>query len=434
MKYLKNEPFFIRVFNMFFLVIFTFLITNSANLKIVSAEELIQRPITLPEVNFFYSVTCPFCNEQKKFHENLMVKYPNLVINQYDVAKRESAPILRKLAKENGAEAYLGMVPLTFIGDSFIAGFGGADTTGLEIEKAIIIGAPGLLDFSESCEDGDDELCLLKDDPLFNADGNISNTDGASYTVLNQTSSLSRWGIDAQKLPLPILSIVLGALDGFNVCSLGALMLILSLVIGFKSRKKIMLFGGLFILITGITYTLLVFIWSSVFSLIAPFLPYFEIVIATFGLIGAFIFFKQYLRFRKYGPQCEISNSKFINNAVRRLQETFKSDRSKIASILAVIAFSFVVTVIEFPCSAVIPVAFAAILADAGVAILGQLLYIGIFMLFYLLDEIIIFVIAVYTLKLWTGGPKMTLKLTLAQALFFLAIAVFYFGKLFKLF
>jgi len=48
-------------------------------------------------------------------------------------------------------------------------------------------------------------------------------------------------------LSFPVMAVALGALDGFNVCSLGALLLVLSLVLAFKSKKRIVLFGGTFI-------------------------------------------------------------------------------------------------------------------------------------------------------------------------------------------
>ena len=423
-KILKSVFVLLLVFSAFFQA------SDTEVIKTVLAQEEAGQDLIqdLPEINFFFSETCPHCADQKEFHEDLLEKYPNLIINSYDIGKKETAPILKDFAERFGAQKYTGLVPLTFIGQSYVVGFNTSETTGLDIERALVNNSPGLLAQAQSCEDGDSELCVVELDPdLFGAGASV---DSGSYTILNQSSNLSAFGINAESLPLPVLSIVLGFFDGFNVCSLGALMLILSLVLTFKSRKKVLLFGGLFIGITGVTYAALIFIWFSLFQFLAPFVSALEVIIGGVGLVGGIIFLRQYYRFKKFGPTCEMSESKWVNNAVRKLQEVFKSEKNIWITVLAVIGFSFVVTVIEFPCSAVIPVAFAAILADFGVSLGGQMVYLLLFMIFYLLDELIVFLIGVFTLRMWMGGQKMTTKLVLIQAIVFIAIGLFYIGRL----
>ncbi|MFW5887841.1 MAG: hypothetical protein ACOCUH_03480 [Bacteriovoracia bacterium] len=408
------------------LIILSFFINTS----VTSAQETGKEISDLPEINFFYSDTCPHCADQIEFHEELLEKYPNLIINSYRTRDRETGPILRDFAERYDAQQYTSIVPLTFIGESYIVGFKSAETTGKDIELALVKNSPGLLAEAEFCDDEESVLCESDLDEFLSATGSNSAIDSGSYTRLKQSSNLSAFGIEPEKLPLPILAIVLGFFDGFNVCSLGALMLILSLVLTFKSRKKVLLFGGLFILITGITYTALIFLWFSLFHLLTPYVIALELIIGGIGLIGGALFLRQYFRYKKYGPTCEMSDSKLINNAVRKLQDVFKNQRNIWVTGLAVIAFSFIVTVIEFPCSAVIPVAFAAILTDFGVGIAGKAFYLLLFMIFYLLDEIIIFLISLFTLKLWMGGNKMTTKLVLIQALVFILIGLFYVGRL----
>jgi hypothetical protein len=381
----------------------------------------------LPEINFFFSETCPHCADQKEFHKDLLEKYPDLVINSYNMADSETANILDEFAEQYDLPRnFKGVVPLTFIGQSYIVGFNTPEKIGRSIELALVKNSPGLLAQAEFCDDEESVLCEVD----LSGDLFAESVESQNYTVLNQASNLSLFNLNAEKLPLPILSIVLGFLDGFNVCSLGALMLILSLVLTFKDRRKVFLFGGLFLVITGITYAALIFIWFSLFSFLSPFVSFLEILIGLFGLAGGYIFFRQYLRFKKYGPNCEISNSKWFNEAVKKIQAIFKEQKNIWITTLAVILFSFIVTIIEFPCSAVIPVAFAAILADFGVGVAGQAFYLILFMVFYLLDEIIVFMIGVFTLRLWSGGQNMTVKATLLQAIVFITIGAFYIGRL----
>jgi len=125
-----------------------------------------------------------------------------------------------------------------------------------------------------------------------------------------------------------------------------------------------------------------------------------------------------------------MNESSWIQKITRIVQKAFSGDKSIWTISLVVILFSFVVTIIEFPCSAVIPVTFAAVLTSVGVSALTKTFYLTIFMFFYLLDEIIIFLIGVFTLRLWIGGQKITSKLSLIQAIVFLALGLFYIGRL----
>lgn len=380
----------------------------------------------LPEIDFLYSETCPHCQDEKEFFENVLLpKYPGLIINRYDIADHETESILREFTKKHGAEKYTGLVPLTFIGNSFIVGYNTDETTGADIEKALLNPLNKNFTEGEVCEDEGTEICAID-----LSDSNSNGIDSGSYTIINQVSNLSAFGLDAKDFSLPILSIVLGFFDGFNVCSLGALILILSLVLTLKSRRRVFLYGALFLIITGITYAGLIFIWVSVFQLLSPFVVALQTIIGLIGLLGGIYFLRQYLRFRKYGPMCEMNESKWIQNVTKKVQTVFARENSSWIIAGAVVLFAFVVTVIEFPCSAVIPAAFAAILAEAGVGFAGQLGYLGLFILFYLLDELIVFLIGVWTLRIWTGGSNMTKNLSLVQAIVFIILGVFYIGRL----
>ena len=207
--------------------------------------------------------------------------------------------------------------------------------------------------------------------------------------------------------------------------------MILSLFFSFKSRKRIFVYGGAFLVITGVTYALLITFWAKIFSLISPFIHAFEIVIGLIGIIGGIYFLNEFIKFRKYGPHCETISNPFLKKMVVKLQNIFSQEKSVVVTLGAVVVFSFLVTVIEFPCSAVIPVAFSAILAEAGISSGAYWFYLGIFMLFYLLDELVVFLIATWSMKIWVSSSKMTTWLLLVQGIIFIALGVFYIGKLF---
>lgn len=352
-----------------------------------------------PEVklHYFYNELCPFCREAEKFLDVLEERYPEIKINRYLAANPQNREILEELAKKTGAERYIGLVPMTFIEERFFLGFDSPEGIGKEIENFV------------------QEQLGIKRPQEQPAD-------------LAQKITLSILGeVNLGAFSLPVLAVILGFLDGFNICSLGALVLILSLVIGFRSRKKILFFGSLFIFITGLTYGLLMVMWFFFFELLGEHLRNMQMLIGLLALFGGIYFFYQFLKFRKKGPVCEIETGKGIKTKLaERVQQSFKNPKNILLTIGAIFAFAFIVTIIEFPCSAVVPVIFTGILAEAQLAGFLHFFYIALFLIFYMLDEIAIFLIAVFTMRLWLVSGKFVTYATLAQAIILSLLGAYY--------
>jgi len=345
------------------------------------------------EINFFYSDRCPHCAAEKIFLKELETKYPQIEINYYLAIDPASIEAFNELCKKYvEAEKYLGLVPLTFIGDDFFPGFDDENNIGLNIENAI--------------------RKQLKYPLLGKGRGKIK------IPILGE--------IYLEYYSLPLQTIILGFFDGFNVCSLGALVLILGLVLALRSRFKIFLFGGIFILITAVIYGILIFLWYQLFNLLASYMKTMQILIGLLGVGGGIYFLREFLKFRKKGPTCEMVSGGLISNLSSKMQELMKNPRSTILIITSIIGFAAVITIVEFPCSAVVPVLFAGILANSGISGLEYLLYIALFVFFYMLDEILIFLVACFTLNIWFASPKFVTWLTLAEAIMFFVLGFYY--------
>src|SRR3970282_3038707 len=83
------------------------------------------------------------------------------------------------------------------------------------------------------------------------------------------TSVVLPWAgpVDARTISLPVLAIVLGGLDAFNPCALSVLLFLLSVLVGFRSRARMALLGGTFVLVSGLTYFGLMEAWLNLFLL-----------------------------------------------------------------------------------------------------------------------------------------------------------------------
>lgn len=344
------------------------------------------------EVYFFYSQTCPHCAAEKEFLDNIAQDYPEIKIYRFSIDNSENHSLLKDLAKKHDVERYIGLVPMTFVGEDFFLGFDNPKNIGKKIEDSI--------------------NRQIQDSPEPSSDSKIN------IPIIGE--------LDIDQYSLPVLAIVLGTLDGFNVCSLGALVLILGLILALRSRKKILIFGGIFILTTAIIYGLLISLWHKLFSFLAPYQKLMVLLIALLGIGGGIYFLKEFIRFKKRGPTCATTESPILGKFSKKIQNGLKSPGNIFALLSSVLLFAAVITIVEFPCSAAIPVVFAGILAKSQLPITLYLTYISIFVIFYMLDEIVIFLVALFTLKIWLASPKFVTWITLIEAITLFALGLYY--------
>ncbi len=338
-------------------------------------------------VHFFDDRLCPVCRDAKEFMQSIEKDYPQVELNIYPISDTTK---LREIAKEYGVEDYGIMAPSIFIGGNFFQ-FMNFTSSHQEMLIRAIEG-----------EIVEEDCCAIRV-PFFNTEIDISG-----------------WS-------LPIITVILGSLDGFNVCSIGALILILSIVLIFESKKKIFFAGGLFILTTAIVYGTLVFTWGRLFEALVGHLEILRIIVGLAALGGGLYFFKEFWRFFKYGPTCEASNSALAKKATEKLQKAFENPKRGLLYLAgAIMFFAIVITLVELPCSVGVPVAFTGILATANLSLATYAFYILAYIFFYMLVEIIIFTGAVLTKKIWFAGSQTITWITFIGAMVLFYLAYYY--------
>src|SRR3989338_3209415 len=104
--------------------------------------------------------------------------------------------------------------------------------------------------------------------------------------------------VDTKKIGLPAFTIVMGLLDGFNPCSMWVLLFLLTLLVYTKSRKKMLLIDGIFILASGIGYFIFMTAWLNLFLYIG-FFSWMQILVGSFAVIIGLINTKELFFFKK---------------------------------------------------------------------------------------------------------------------------------------
>ena len=344
------------------------LLFSSSLFSLVSADT------SVGEIHFFEQRGCPDCARQKEFLEDyIRPNYPAVEIITYSIMSAENQRIFHQMMEQRGVENYNLIVPTTFIGDNYFQNF-------YEDDKELIVRAIG-------GENVQEEVFKAREGRLINI------------------PFFGEFNVDS--LSIPILALIIGTVDGLNVCSIGALVLILTLVFySFNSRKKILLYGGLFIFTTVLVYGLLIFAWTAIFHSLARFIGGINLFIGLAALLGGGFFFKKFIDFYRYGPACEHSSNKYIVRTTKKLKEMFNDNERTTFLILGVVFFAFIVTLIELPCSIGLPLVYAGILASEGLSIGGYLFYVGLYLFFYMFIELVIFGIAVATKEIWFAESK----------------------------
>ncbi len=229
--------------------------------------------------------------------------------------------------------------------------------------------------------------------------------------------------INTSALSLPVLTIVLGALDSFNPCAFFILIFLLNLLLYVRSRRRMLLVGGIFIFFSGLFYLIFIFILFNSLMITAQHIAAVSLVAGSIAILIGFFNIKDFFFF-KSGPSLSIPES--------RRSEIFKRIRNLVrttslpAIIVGAVILAVTVNFYELLCTLGFPLIFTTQLNSYDLSLVEKYLYIVGYNVVYVIPLIIILLIFVFTLgrmKLseWSGRSLKLLS----------GIMIFSFGVLF---
>lgn len=361
-------------------------------LKFLILTILLLLPISISakeKVNLylFHSETCMHCQAEIEYLKELEKEYDNLKIHLYEVdSHKDNAEKMIKIKEKLNIDSP--NVPFTVIGNYYYIGFSDGIGDGIKelVEKY----------------SNEPETNMVK--PILE-DKEIPNVEMLNGEI--KTINVFGKDINPAKLSLPVLSIVLGTIDGFNPCAMWVLIFLISMLFNMKDRKKMWLLGIAFLVTSAVVYMLFMFAWLGVTTQLLTKVSWFKILIALVALTGAFINLKSFYKSIKTGSGCEVVDNKKRKNIMTKIKK-ITTEKSFILALIGVMILAASVNVIELACSAGIPVLFTNILALNELSKLQTTLYIDLYIIFFLIDDIIIFVIAMLTLNIKAISTRYT--------------------------
>ena len=350
---------------------------------------LIPTLVSAKEVNLylFHGDGCPHCAKEREYLKEIEKEYDDVNIHLYEVwYDTDNQELMAKVKKElNSSTNY---VPLTIIGDKYTVGFN--DNTKLmiknNIEKCL----------KEDCEDVVGNVLAGKTANETTIKKEVKEPKKDKEDSIKDLPILGK--VDVKKVSLPIMAAVIGLVDGFNPCAMWVLVFLISMLLGTKDRKKMWILGLTFLFTSAFIYLLFMVAWLNV-AIKMNTVIWLRITIAIIAIIAAFINLKSFYKSLKKDAGCEVVDSKKRKNIIEKIKK-FTLEKSLILGLLGVMTLAVSVNFIELACSAGLPLLFTQILALNNLSKLSYMIYILIYIFFFLIDDIIVFVIAMFTLKI----------------------------------
>lgn len=385
-------------------------------------------------IYFFWSEGCPHCKAEKVFLDKIKNKYPGLEIKSLDVRQNsENAMLFSQLSDAYGIKVK--GVPTTFIGDSEpVAGFTNEKTSGREIEDRIRFcseqGCPDPIvrlgsldgtapsthiDITKDLIGGQEGICPEKLECPEDEKGKGTNISPVSKDDMPDSLreqmpaekekkniiQLPFIGeIDTSKTALPYQTVIIGGLDGFNPCAFFVLLTLLGLLIHVRSRKRVLLIGGIFVFFSGFIYFLFMAAWLNIFLLSGQ-IAAVTVIAGIIALIIALINIKDFFFFKK-GVSLSIPE-KAKPKLFDRMRKLLKAT-SFPSIIMGTVVLAVAANTYELFCTAGFPMVYTRILTMHNLSRPEYYLYLILYNIVYVIPLGVIVIFFAFTL----GTRKMS--------------------------
>lgn len=226
-----------------------------------------------------------------------------------------------------------------------------------------------------------------------------------------------------ESMPLIFATMLIGAVDGFNPCSLWALMFLISMVIRFNSRKKMIIVGGVFIVTVALIYGLFM---VGTFTIVTRIIDVFWFRFALFALAMVVAVVNIREGFGKKSSLSFTIKEDHKKNFVKKIRDRLFRVESVTGIVLASISIAALASFIELPCTAGFPIIWNGLVSSYGVGLGEYGLYLAIYLMMYISMELIIVVFMVWTMRKAFMGQQIgeNLKLLSGMLMGFLAIVL----------
>lgn len=341
-------------------------------------------------VYLFWRAGCPYCKDARAFLSPLAATDPEVELHELEIVDNE----LNRLVFIGLMEAYgidRPAVPFVIVGRRPFIGYAADSSTGAEIVREIErCRREGCPDFVGSI------LERLTADAPATAPPELETGARPEPTGAPATIKLPLVGeIATGNLSLPMLTIVLAAVDGFNPCAMWVLVFLLGLLLGVRDPLKMWALGAVFLVTSAAVYFAFMAAWLNVVLVLGS-LAWLRLVIGVLALGGGAYYMREY--FANPEGVCKISDIGERQRIMARFRELV-GERSFLLAALGIAGIAVGVNLVELLCSAGIPAIYTQVLSLSDLPSWQYYLYLALYIAVFLLDDAIVFATAMVTLQ-----------------------------------
>ncbi len=341
------------------------------------------------ELQVFVREGCPHCAAAKAFLPELQRQRPAVQVRLRDVGiDPQARDDLLRLSQQAGVQAP-GVPSFAYAGQ-------------------LLVG------FDDAGGRGRDLLALVA------AASTVNPGDDAASAAELSLGPLGR--ISVAGLGLPLFTLVMGLLDGFNPCAMWVLLFLLSLLVHWQNRRRMALVAGTFVLVSGAVYYAFMATWLNVFLLLGWSTGLRRLLAGlaiTVGVVNV-------LDSRRQGSGFSLSIPASAKPGLYARLRNVVQSRSLLPALAAVAVLAVVVNAVELLCTAGLPAIYTAVLSQQNLPASAHYAYLGLYILGYIADDSLMVATAVLALsshklteaggrwlKLISGGVMLALGLAL---------------------
>jgi glutaredoxin len=228
--------------------------------------------------------------------------------------------------------------------------------------------------------------------------------------------------LGATHLGLPLFTLALGLLDGFNPCAMWVLLFLLSLLVHWRDRRRLALVAGTFVLVSGAVYYAFMAAWLNVF-LVLGLSRQIQLLLGAVALVVGAVNLGDASRPSQGYTLAIPAGAK--PGLYARMRGVLQS-RGLAPALAGVALLALVVNLVELLCTAGLPALYTAVLSQQALPAWGHYSYLALYILGYIADDALMVGLTVWALgnrrlspaagrrlKLLSGGVMLSLGLVL---------------------
>ena len=331
---------------------------------------------------FFHGDGCPHCAEEQTDLIKELKKDETINVVEIEVwHDNENKELLEKVINAYGTRSG---VPYNVIGDTTIIGY--SEANGEKIKRAINY-------YKE--HDYTDEIQKIKNGEKVKINDQFSKEE--EKTDEEQTIDVPIIGkVNLKNISVMSAAVLIGLVDGFNPCAMWILLFLITTLISLKDRKRLILLGSIFLLTSGFVYFLIMFSWLNIVVSVSTSLV-FRFLIAIFAIVAGIYNLYNFYKGLKSDDGCEVIDKKKRKDIFKKIKK-FTHEKSLLLAILGIMLLAVSVNIVELLCSAGLPLVFSELLLLNNITGVKAIGYDLVYIIFFLLDDFIVFIIALKTL------------------------------------